>query len=370
MPQVEKRQPGVRRSATLSKHWGLIALNFRGNAEGFSGLSFSRVSNFFASMWTGDHFFPETFWPLSHKKEVTQKYSNKKPCKSGAWENESNRTDHPTNKKSCNFSVNFLPWGQAWKTPVPLCADMKTLVSEKCEGLVVCGGYHKLQESNPFELTPPGCSQQKYVHQDFLWGQSWSVSSRSHVEVVACQHTGNQKLTTGSWLVEGVSFKCAEFLLTRDLKLLHIYIPLSIRVFLGHILPIWINCCNSNLLSSFLIFLFFSELPIFGAKKKAATTRNDGRLLHKMSMSPSRWMYRQTRKKNVEKLKRWGCHFFLVTRCFHWVWGKSSHGVQELSLCNLLQQHQGSSAGASILLWKVYTNLRISMPASPTPYPS
>ena len=216
----------------------------------------------------------------------------------------------------------------------------------------------------------PGCSKQKYVHQDFWCGQSLSVSSRSHVEVVACQHRGNQKLTTGSWLVEGVSFKCAEFLLTRDLKLLHIYIPLSIRVFLGHILPIWINCCNSNLLSSFLIFLFFSELPIFGAKKKAATTRNDGRLLHKMSMSPSRWMYRQTRKKNVEKLKRWGCHFFLVTRCFHWVWGKSSHGVQELSLCNLLQQHQGSSAGASILLWKVYTNLRISMPASPTPYPS
>jgi len=46
MPQVENRHPGVRRSATFNKQ-GLIALNFSGNAEAFSGLSLSLASHFF-----------------------------------------------------------------------------------------------------------------------------------------------------------------------------------------------------------------------------------------------------------------------------------------------------------------------------------
>lgn len=63
MPQVENRHPGVRRSATFNKQ-GLIALNFSGNAEAFSGLSLSLASHFFSQNRFKSHRVTLGYHPL------------------------------------------------------------------------------------------------------------------------------------------------------------------------------------------------------------------------------------------------------------------------------------------------------------------
>lgn len=305
MPQVEKRQPGVRRSATLSKHWGLIALNFRGNAEGFSGLSFSRVSNFFASMWTGDHFFSETFWPLSHKKKWHKNIAITSHAKAELEKLKAiARITQPTKNPSISPSTSS-PGARPEKLLCRCVLTWKLLFLKNVSG-------DTTNYKNPIHLNShPQAAQNRNMFTKTFWGSSPGLYHRAPMSkswLANIQATKNWPPDL-DWLREFHSNVLSSCWRGTWSCFTSIF-PLSIRVFLGHILPIWINCCNSNLLSSFLIFLFFSELPIFGAKKKAATTRNDGRLLHKMSMSPRRWMYRQTRKKNIEKLKRWGCFFF------------------------------------------------------------